>query len=1010
MLKPVPKSSDLAASHDDLFMARYERLVGWALRLTEGQRPAAEDLVHDAFIQFTLKQPNLAVIQNLDDYLYVMLRNLHISQARRLSQAPNIHLAISDYDTAQMGLRLVDPQRRLQARDDLRRVCEYASQRKETSKAASVLILRFFHLYFPSEIAMVLRTTKYAVATWLLTARRESRLYLQDPTALKVIGAGTGSSKADGHKVVQIFQHSHEINLTDIVAELGQIIFSSCQGDCLSADQLRALYQRDKTITSERLAHTVSCPRCLDMVNELLGLPPLKERYQMQSTDSETRPPDGGGPSTADGGGGLDEVGKRLRHRRRETIEHRPQELQIAVNGFFVSRQKVGLPINELALKLNLEEKISFIEVLSEQGLLLSHFDVTPPTDGEISQREEVEFEEGRSLETVVSFETQWPTLKVVYRDPLVAQLLGGSVESEVDTVVSAIDAIASEGSRTSEGTVDTVPQRHSRADRGFGLEALHRQVRKIFFAQFWFRPATITSVFALLMIAAILMVVRRPEPSSPVTAADLLQRATTAEEATAANASTATHRTLQIEERRGSVEGDVIARQRVEVWQSAVKGTTARRLYDEQGRLLSGEWTRSDNVSTLYHHGARPQLRPSGMIRAPLNLDNVWQLSPSAKDFSALVSQTQNLRLEEGANHYVLNFDSVGGASPHKLMQTRLVLSREDLHAVEQTLLVQQDTELRAYRIIETSFERRPNDAVAPAMFEPEPELLSSTEPETRSSKSETTNAASVTQPWAPVMATSALEVEVLQLLNQVNAFMGEQVSVTRTPEGKLFISGLVDTDERKSELLRALARVRSNPAVRVEVETLAQAAQRERPKSAGNASVERIEATEGTSPVYADLRKKFSDDDARRFADRVTARSRQARRHALALKQLAERFSLADLRTLPEADRARWLGLLQEHASEFEREVQALRGDLDQVFPGLAGGSGSAATIGSDAEIQEAVRRLYELSVACDENVRQSFAVSAQGSSAASVKTQQFWQLLRDAQALAAQIRFAR
>lgn len=163
MLKPVPNPCELATSHEDLFIARYQRLIEWALRLTGGHHPAAEDLVHDAYIQFSLKQPKLAAIESLDDYLYVMLRNLHISQARRASQNPTMRLAISEFDTARMGLRLVDPQRRLQARDDLRQVCQYAVHRKETSKAASVLILRFFHFYFLAEIAKILRTTRQAV-------------------------------------------------------------------------------------------------------------------------------------------------------------------------------------------------------------------------------------------------------------------------------------------------------------------------------------------------------------------------------------------------------------------------------------------------------------------------------------------------------------------------------------------------------------------------------------------------------------------------------------------------------------------------------------------------------------------------------------------------------------------------------------------------------------------------------------------------------------------------------
>jgi DNA-directed RNA polymerase specialized sigma24 family protein len=105
MLKIAPKADDPSTSHDDLFMARYERLVHAALRLTGGQQHAAEDLVHDAFIQFTLKRPNLTAIESPDDYLFVILRNLHISQARRAAQTPTLKLAISDYDTAKMGLR-----------------------------------------------------------------------------------------------------------------------------------------------------------------------------------------------------------------------------------------------------------------------------------------------------------------------------------------------------------------------------------------------------------------------------------------------------------------------------------------------------------------------------------------------------------------------------------------------------------------------------------------------------------------------------------------------------------------------------------------------------------------------------------------------------------------------------------------------------------------------------------------------------------------------------------------
>src|SRR5258707_691222 len=74
MLKP----QEQAASHVDLFIERYERLFLWSLQLTENDQQQAEDLLHDAFIQFTLGQADLNSIQNLEGYLRTMLNRIEI--------------------------------------------------------------------------------------------------------------------------------------------------------------------------------------------------------------------------------------------------------------------------------------------------------------------------------------------------------------------------------------------------------------------------------------------------------------------------------------------------------------------------------------------------------------------------------------------------------------------------------------------------------------------------------------------------------------------------------------------------------------------------------------------------------------------------------------------------------------------------------------------------------------------------------------------------------------------
>src|ERR671917_1847283 len=90
-----------ALSHEEVFLARYGPLRAWALRLTGGDAARAEDLVHDAFVQFTFARPDLARVQNLDGYLYQMLRNLNTSQVRRASRRREGAPAVVEYDSVE---------------------------------------------------------------------------------------------------------------------------------------------------------------------------------------------------------------------------------------------------------------------------------------------------------------------------------------------------------------------------------------------------------------------------------------------------------------------------------------------------------------------------------------------------------------------------------------------------------------------------------------------------------------------------------------------------------------------------------------------------------------------------------------------------------------------------------------------------------------------------------------------------------------------------------------------
>lgn len=76
MLKLLKARTPSRATHEELFIQRYGQLIGQARQLTASDEQLAEDLVHEAFIQFTLARPELGKIENLDGYLYGMLRKV----------------------------------------------------------------------------------------------------------------------------------------------------------------------------------------------------------------------------------------------------------------------------------------------------------------------------------------------------------------------------------------------------------------------------------------------------------------------------------------------------------------------------------------------------------------------------------------------------------------------------------------------------------------------------------------------------------------------------------------------------------------------------------------------------------------------------------------------------------------------------------------------------------------------------------------------------------------------
>jgi RNA polymerase sigma factor (sigma-70 family) len=230
----IEAKSVARSDHEETFVVRYDELRRWAERLCDGQLHDAEDLLQDAFIEFVRRRPDVEGIQDIDAYLRTMLRNMHVSGIRRVHSLKRGGRSCVDFDCLELAVAGIDPRLAWDRRLELELLCRYACSRKETSKSASVLILRFFHDYLPGEIACLMRSNRRAVDEWLRLARGEARRFLQDPGSPD----SGGSEVSPGVVTLAIDSPGG----ADLGHRLRQTVFAHRTGCCLSRAEVKALY------------------------------------------------------------------------------------------------------------------------------------------------------------------------------------------------------------------------------------------------------------------------------------------------------------------------------------------------------------------------------------------------------------------------------------------------------------------------------------------------------------------------------------------------------------------------------------------------------------------------------------------------------------------------------------------------------------------------------------------------------------------------------------------------
>src|SRR5260370_327256 len=52
----------VSSNYRELFVARYDQLLAWALQLAQGDRALAEDLLHDLYVLFNIHEPEITQV------------------------------------------------------------------------------------------------------------------------------------------------------------------------------------------------------------------------------------------------------------------------------------------------------------------------------------------------------------------------------------------------------------------------------------------------------------------------------------------------------------------------------------------------------------------------------------------------------------------------------------------------------------------------------------------------------------------------------------------------------------------------------------------------------------------------------------------------------------------------------------------------------------------------------------------------------------------------------------
>lgn len=901
-LRLVRREQPGASPHAERFLERYETLLAVARRLVGFDRALAEDLLHDGYVQFVLSSPDLRAINELDAYLVGLLRNLHLARQRRQHRESHRELESIDFDSAQIALRTAGPHR-LIVRDTLARLCGHVRERRHASRSASVLALRFLIGYYPSEIAAIVRTPTRAVYDWLREARSEARLYL------------TAAPRSGPRPEAVPLPPVESTDPLGLLRAVQTTILGFSRPPCPNVDDVASWYDpaREGALPVAALAHIVGCYHCLNLVTTRLGLDDLATRL---GGDSGNEPPSGGNGSSAGRvrrANGERERRRALQRRARDVFEHQPGQLFVSVNGLSLGALVVDTLPSEAQWTVRLEEPVGFIEVTSEQSLVLAHLMVSPLPAGDVVQRLRVPLSDEREL--VVTYDAG--------EDP-------GLVRVNYDGTVTP--RVADRVARSGQTPLLT-----------FVSEAAAQPSRR------WLRGSLVAAAVLLVALFATWRT-NRPGSAPVMDAWTVMARADAAVTADRLETGRARHRRSQL----AITTPSGVERYRIEQWDVGGAPTRATRLFDAQGRLVAGEWVSPQGVRIM-RRGTLP--------------DDRWRDGLSPQAFRPYM-QGAACNAEERGRRIIVTCAFSGHARLLDLVMPTVLAQATVTRAV---LELAADT----LRIERLTVSLAPGQPVTEVLIEEEHRAVVPIDDVPASAFVAETIAVGGTPaaPRRPASTVwPSLQVQVAEVLSRLPASAAVQTS--RMPDGRLQVAGHVASASDRRELITGLRALPGADILEIAVETIGAPARTgvRQPHVAADGRAELRDLPEGPAPFERYLARDMpATTDPGRLVETLATQAlgpaRQLQRDAVALDTALATYPPSSVVALDAAGRAAWHTLTNRHAEAIAHALATLDAILAPYFPDGSVDDPAGEDIGP-AGLPEAVRALrYDASTVADD-----------------------------------------